>query len=353
MSILSSGPAIVLYHLLPGALAAFIYYLFARLFIFIFRIKRPGHKFFVYFIVLYKSALILITGARYSYSTVPRKSVGFGNTLYDPFDLLPIGNNSALPDVSKTLEVVQSSWIVGIVSIVIAVVAILLLLRWASIIWFFKKLLSEKQILPKDLLDTVKTLAKVFSVKQPRIILTGGDIGPLTIGAINPTIVLPKSTIRDFSKNEIEVIIAHELAHIKRRDTLWQWVTLFLRDVLLFSPFTHITYKALQANKEIATDALVLKKMPDKRSLLTKTVMRVSEGISRENKVAELAVAKANFVDFSVIKNRLQALSKIGKKENKLALIAKISAYTGLILFLWLKVWIAIKAGNKALLLLS
>lgn len=59
---------------------------------------------------------------------------------------------------------------------------------------------------------------------------------PALVGLLQPTILLPVSAAAGLTPQELELVLAHELAHVVRRDL---WVTLFQRiveTVLFFNP---------------------------------------------------------------------------------------------------------------------
>ena len=349
MSFLASGPSVIVYHILPSVLGAFVYFLLAQLFIFVFRVKKPSIRYFMYLIVLYKSILILITGVRYTSTMVPRKPFGFGLMFYDPLDFLPFGSEGSLLDMP--FHVIQSPWLLSIISITLSIIFFLILLRWFATAWFFKNISNDSKPLSLDINSFVKTFCSKLKISVPRIVINESDLGPMTIGILKPTIILPKWIDRSFSKEEIEVIVGHELAHVKRKDNLLQWLALFFRDVLFFSPVSRLAYNFAQSNKEQAADSLFLKIMPEKSSLLAKTIKKVSSAPELPNKQSDILVAKAHFVDFNIIQKRLRLINKNTNVSHKL--LSSTTSMIGLFLFFWLKAWIVVKVGQKELMLLS
>ncbi len=346
MSILQAGPSIFAYHVLPALLASFIYYLLAKLFIYIFRIKKPNLKFFIFLIVLCKSVLVLITGARFSTTIVPRKPFGFGFQLYDLLDLMPLRSVGSVPEVGY--QVIQSPWFLNVTAIVIFAIVLLLLIRWTATIWFIRGIAMKAQPININIEEFVEGLCLRLNVGVPKIVSTVSNVGPMTVGVFRPSIVLPQWALKSFSKEEIEVIIGHEIAHIKRKDNLFQWVTLFLKDVLFFSPFSRLAYNFVQASKEQAADVLFLRALPEKALLLARTIKKFS--IVPRN--AGLLIAKASFADIGVIEQRIKSIEK-SKNLLSRRIISYYFAIFGTMMFFWIKVWIVIKVGSKGFLLMS
>lgn len=345
------GPNIIVFYILPSLLGGLIYLLLAQFFIFIFRIKKPSIKYLMYFLVLYKSLLVLIMGARYSFTTVPRKPFGFGFMFYDPLDLLPLGSIGPMIQDNKSLGALHSNWLATVISITVIIIAALLLLRWIATAWFLSKVAKDKEEPNLLIKSLVKDLCANLKIKTPSIFLSKEDIGPLSIGVIKPTIILPKKLTNLLKENELEIVLGHELAHIKRRDNLWQWLILFMKDLLFFNPFSRLTYNFLQANKEVATDLVFLGTTPKKNSLLQKTIQKVAQ-IQNSNK-GDLLIAKANFLDAKIIQKRLSILHRANIKAFKDTWLRKTASIICILLFFWVKIWVAVKLGQKALMLLS
>ncbi|TET53637.1 MAG: hypothetical protein E3J54_03780, partial [Actinobacteria bacterium] len=144
MGFLGGGPSIIIYHVAPSFVAAFLYFLLAQLFIFIFRIKKPSAKFILYFLVLYKSLLLLIKGAYYSTDLIIKKPFNFGATLVDPLDLIPFSNISTVQEVS--IKFLQSALIIKVITIVLIILVALLALRLIAIVWFLNKIHRKGKI---------------------------------------------------------------------------------------------------------------------------------------------------------------------------------------------------------------
>ncbi|MDD6800813.1 MAG: M56 family metallopeptidase [Firmicutes bacterium] len=80
---------------------------------------------------------------------------------------------------------------------------------------------------------------------------------PFIFGVIRPRIYLP-SAMRE---QDIEYVIAHEKAHLKRRDHLWKPLGYLLLTVYWFNPILWIAYVLLCRDIEIACDEKVISQM--------------------------------------------------------------------------------------------
>jgi beta-lactamase regulating signal transducer with metallopeptidase domain len=67
-------------------------------------------------------------------------------------------------------------------------------------------------------------------------------------------ICLPVRALEEFSTSELQASMAHELAHIVRRDPFWLRVYALYESVFFFQPFLRRATKALRAEAELACD---------------------------------------------------------------------------------------------------
>jgi len=81
---------------------------------------------------------------------------------------------------------------------------------------------------------------------------------PISLGWIEPIILLPIAMVNQLSVKEIQSIILHEWAHILRNDYLINLMTSFVQLVLFFNPFVYLFNKEVSLQREIACDSFVL-----------------------------------------------------------------------------------------------
>ncbi|MCR6720603.1 MAG: M56 family metallopeptidase [Chitinophagaceae bacterium] len=81
---------------------------------------------------------------------------------------------------------------------------------------------------------------------------------PVTIGYLRPVILLPVAAINHLSTQQVEAIILHELAHIRRFDYLLNLVTKFIQSVLYFNPFVKAFVRIIETEREKSCDEMVM-----------------------------------------------------------------------------------------------
>ncbi|MBS1738412.1 MAG: M56 family metallopeptidase [Bacteroidetes bacterium] len=81
---------------------------------------------------------------------------------------------------------------------------------------------------------------------------------PATIGYFKPVIFLPFSVISQLSLPQIEAILLHEFAHIKRNDYLINLMLAFCSTLLFFNPFHFVLLKIIKEERENCCDDFVI-----------------------------------------------------------------------------------------------
>ncbi|MCW3053633.1 MAG: Regulatory sensor-transducer, BlaR1/MecR1 family [Chthonomonadales bacterium] len=92
----------------------------------------------------------------------------------------------------------------------------------------------------------------------PQLLSSTATDTPLLIGMIRPCIVLPESLLSTCTADELRLVLAHELAHVQRRDLLWGWLPLLARFVCGFHPLVLLAEREIGMAQEIACDETAL-----------------------------------------------------------------------------------------------
>lgn len=101
-------------------------------------------------------------------------------------------------------------------------------------------------------------LVQYFRVKRPVKILVGHSISsPLTLGFRNPIILIPE-TMKNSGSTSLRSVIAHEMAHVQRRDIITISLQLVLNMLFWFHPFMRIVNQQLNLNRERICDEMAV-----------------------------------------------------------------------------------------------
>ncbi len=120
----------------------------------------------------------------------------------------------------------------------------------------------RKQGLQKADIDIrifVTKVAAQLGIKQKvKVYLSNLVSSPLTIGFLKPIVLIPLASINQLSTQQLEAVLLHELAHIKRFDYLLNIVLSVLELMLFFNPFTQLLSKNIKRERENSCDDWVL-----------------------------------------------------------------------------------------------
>jgi beta-lactamase regulating signal transducer with metallopeptidase domain len=105
----------------------------------------------------------------------------------------------------------------------------------------------------------VNRIAAQMGIKKPvHIWISEWVSSPVTIGYLKPVILVPLAAINQLSTPQMEAVLLHELAHIKRYDYLLNLVLNIIRTILYFNPFAKAFVQIVEAEREKSCDELVL-----------------------------------------------------------------------------------------------
>jgi beta-lactamase regulating signal transducer with metallopeptidase domain len=139
----------------------------------------------------------------------------------------------------------------------------ILLLKLASFIFSYnesktlrtqglKKISAENRLF-------VQEMSQLFSLhKKVRIYLSEKITCPLTIGVFKPIILVPVAAINHLTTEQMEAVILHELAHIKRADFLLFILQSLADKIFFFNVFSKMLSDIIERERENACDDWVL-----------------------------------------------------------------------------------------------
>lgn len=126
-----------------------------------------------------------------------------------------------------------------------------------------------------------RSAARLGITRLPRVLVSPAECSPFVCGLGRSTIVLPQSLSKLLSPQEIEPVIIHELAHIKRHDLLWGWVPQIARRIYFFNPVAHWVAFRVRLEAELACDGWAMQTTGQGAGayadLLVRVVSRLSE----------------------------------------------------------------------------
>jgi beta-lactamase regulating signal transducer with metallopeptidase domain len=139
------------------------------------------------------------------------------------------------------------------------------------LMWFAAKLLFQIQQTNQlrktgvqqagiELQQLVQTLATNLGLTKNIITLISNKMDiPATIGFLKPVILLPVTAVTHLSAAQLEAVLLHELAHIRRNDYFWNLLLSIAETLLFFNPFALMLISIARKERENSCDDVVIK----------------------------------------------------------------------------------------------
>ena len=113
-----------------------------------------------------------------------------------------------------------------------------------------------KQPIEGDILKIFNKCLHELNIKRKiKVYVTPFKVTPFTFGIFKPVIILPCT----FDKEEIYMILYHELNHIKMNDCFIRFITHIAISIYWFNPFVYFLNVYLEKASEFACDEAVIK----------------------------------------------------------------------------------------------
>lgn len=87
---------------------------------------------------------------------------------------------------------------------------------------------------------------------------------PMVVGYLRPVILLPASAISGLTIGQLESVIAHELAHVRRHDWLVNALQIVIETVLFYHPAVWWISRRIRSERELCCDDLALTVIGDR-----------------------------------------------------------------------------------------
>ncbi|KOP66716.1 peptidase M56 [Bacillus sp. FJAT-18019] len=160
-----------------------------------------------------------------------------------------------------------------------------------------------------------------LGVKQKVQFLSSERIpGPAVVGFSKPAIVISPSLLITLKKDQLQYILAHEFAHIQRRDIAVNWLMHIILIIHWFNPLLWLAVRKARQDQEMACDACALNRMsPQQNNAYGQTIIHVLEHFSGNQRQPGLAGLSATHKQ---MKRRLTMIKHFHKKSYRLSILA-------------------------------
>ena len=200
-------------------------------------------------------------------------------TQYDPgTPILVAARNAVLSELREqmrgALPWLDAVWLFGVLCLSLRTVG-----GW----WLIRRLRrSSIARVPAHVRESFELLTIHFGIRRPVDLRISQRISsPLAMGVLRSVVLLPASALTLLTPEQLEVVLAHELAHIRRADYLWNMLQTMIETLFFFHPAVWWVSRNLRQQRELCCDDAALECCSDPLTYATALLSLEEERGSR------------------------------------------------------------------------
>ncbi|RKG72754.1 M56 family metallopeptidase [Corallococcus terminator] len=111
--------------------------------------------------------------------------------------------------------------------------------------------------------ERLEAMARRLGLTRPVRLLVSSKLEvPSTLGWLKPVVLVPTATLTGLSVRELELVLAHELAHIRRHDFAVNVVQTLVETLLFYHPAVWWMSQVIRVERENCCDDLAVRQAP-------------------------------------------------------------------------------------------
>ncbi len=208
-------------------------------------------------------------------------------------------------------------------------------LIWAGLrVGRFRYLLRYARPAGDDIQEQSRHLAARMGLRRsPEIFLIPGALPPLVWAALGHVrIYLPAKLLGRLDEAERASLLAHELAHVRRRDHWVRWLELIVSALYWWYPLVWLARRRLHLHEEECCDAWVIGEVPPR--VYAGAIVNTLDFLAEDR--APLPVVASGLTSVELLKRRLNLIMD-GHAPKRLSFMAKVVLVTAGLLLLSLR----------------
>jgi len=156
----------------------------------------------------------------------------------------------------KVVRLIDGLWLLGVLTLALRSIG-----GW----WLIQRLRATATVeAPAAVRASFRHIAHLLGIEKAVLLRVSSAIaGPVTVGALRALVLLPLSAATSLSPDELEVVLAHELAHVRRADFVWNLAQTFVETLFFFHPAVWWIGSRIRHERELCCDDLALTVCPD------------------------------------------------------------------------------------------
>ncbi|MCR6701276.1 MAG: M56 family metallopeptidase [Dokdonella sp.] len=199
----------------------------------------------------------------------------------------------AAPAVQPGLSAQALSWLVALWLAGVLVMALRSFQQWRSL----ERVVRLHAILDPELQRMGRMLAaKLGYLRDLRVRVTDRIDTPTLAGWFRPVILLPAALVLRFPRQQLELILAHEVGHLRRFDHWANLLQAIVETLLFYHPVVHWISQEVRNDRELCCDRLVLRSTRHEPYLYARTLAELEEWRQRPARLT-LAATGGHLLD--------------------------------------------------------
>jgi beta-lactamase regulating signal transducer with metallopeptidase domain len=149
---------------------------------------------------------------------------------------------------------------------------------------------QSRLLVTGEIAETARRLAVAMRVsRNVSVAVCDRVVAPMLLGVLRPLIVLPPAVLAGHSALQIEMILLHELAHVRRWDNLVNLAQRVVEAVLFFHPAVWIVSRWVRLEREHCCDQVVLAHTGDPQTYAETLAALAIPGLAPAHAAAAMA----------------------------------------------------------------
>jgi beta-lactamase regulating signal transducer with metallopeptidase domain len=120
--------------------------------------------------------------------------------------------------------------------------------------FYMKKRLNLKKCEDKKVIDTIKKICQETKTDMPEILI--GDGMNAFVFGVPPVLAVGRELVYHTDENELELVLRHEMNHIKNHDNILKPFLFSLQILFFFNPVAHILNQRIAREREFLADKI-------------------------------------------------------------------------------------------------
>ena len=149
----------------------------------------------------------------------------------------------------------------------------------ANLYRWLRRAATENPVLARS---CARSLLRLMSAAQVRSCVIDARMSPLLLGSFQPLLIVPRQLLDELSPPQLHGVVAHELAHLVRRDHWTNLFVLVVKALMWWNPVVWWAERELHAAQELCCDATAIDCCGADRRSYASTLLKALEFIQAE-----------------------------------------------------------------------